>query len=231
MSVQIDTDFWKNYENHSGLLRKCFTHLYFKKYPVTEGSESAYNFLIAEFFRKGIFDRFDAEREGKYTQSADAAKTDDKKFEQYIYKWAESVMYGLYHNSRKNSERFLHFTNDSIEELNELSYDTFKKNKGVSSWETEADSKNVSKRSKLPCIVDEGDYHAERGDDAFEATQETELLSYLKSVLQNDREGLIVQYKMEGLNNVEVGECVGLSSSQVANILKGIKARCAGVLA
>ena len=106
MTVRIDNDFWSKYEKNEVLLRKCFTYLYNKKYPVSEGEESAYNYLIMEFFRKDIFARFDAERQGKITQTKVLNKSEDKKFQQFVYKWVESVMYGIYHKNR-NHCRFL----------------------------------------------------------------------------------------------------------------------------
>jgi hypothetical protein len=234
MSVRIDNDFWKNFSNHKELLTKCFTHLYHKKYPVNEGPDSAFNFLVYEFFRKGIFERFDAEREGKLTQTKMKNKTSQKKFEQYIYKWAESVMYGLYHNERKHRERYLRFSSDKIEILTEQSYNEFKENTGISSWDVTTGGekqKVVTKRKSNPSISDARDYRGETPASADEAYRTKQVDSFIQSVLKSDRERTIVSGKKDGLPNTTIAEMVGVTSSQVANIIDSIRSRCSSVLA
>jgi RNA polymerase sigma factor (sigma-70 family) len=237
MSVRIDKDFWKNYAEYEELIRKCFNFLYFTRYPVSEGAESAYNFLVAEFFRKNIFERFDAEKEGTRLACTMKNKSVDKKFKQYIFKWAESVMYGLYNNARNQSKRSLRFSTDSIEVLTETSYNTFKENKGISPWELyteegDYEEKTVSSVIKrAPDITDAADYRSEAPLSAYDQCRENELNDYLNSVLKNKRERIIVDAKRDGLSNTAVAEMVGVTSSQVANILKSIRGRCSKVLA
>jgi len=232
MSVHIDKDFWKNYEENEELIRRCFSHLYYRKYPVSEGSESAYNFLVAEFFRKGIFEKFDEEKEGKYQQTTIKDKTARKKFEQFIYKWSESIMHALYHSHRKNSERYLKFPNMSMDSFNSNSYKTFKENNGITPWSSGDDKEDkVSNRPKIPNISDAEEYHAESPLDALEGYLEKEMYSCLDSILKDDRERLIIKSKKEGLSNSVTAEIVGISTCQVYNILKDIRKRFSKVLA
>jgi DNA-directed RNA polymerase specialized sigma24 family protein len=230
MNVRIDNDFWANYEEHEVLLRKCFTHLYFKKYPVAEGKESAYNFVVMELFRKGIFNRFDAKREGIKVQTTIVGKTTTKKFEQFLYKWTESIMYGLYHNARKYSERYLKFPSDKIEGLNEISYSSFKEAHGVSNWLEESEERVEFVNRKFRNIDDSEDYHAETPLDASESCEESELYGYLESVLKNDRERMLIECKKDGLNNSDAGRVLNVSPSQIKNILNSIRSRCSAVL-
>ena len=239
MSVRIDNDFWTNYAEHETLLRRCFMSLYHKKYPCKEGAESAYNFLIAEFFRKNLFERFEAEREGKYNQTTIENKSSQKKFEQYVYVWSESIIGGLYHSERKHSERNLRFATDKLDGMTEHTYESFKENAGISSWKTisEEDPKKQAKleeqskrRKNVPCIADADDYRAQGYDSAFDTLREKELMNHLNSVAKNDRERTVIECKAAGLNNTDVGAVIGVSSSQVANILNGIKKRCSSAI-
>ena len=230
MTVRIDNDFWANYGEHEILLKKCFTHLYFKKYPVAEGSESAYNFVVMEFFRKGIFERFDADRKGVRTQTSIKGKTTNKKFEQYIYKWVESVMYGLYHNARKHTERYLRFPSDTVGSLNEASFAAYKAARGTTPWVSDDEVHKEYKRRKFPNIGDSEEYHAETALSALEQAQETEINSYLDSVLKDARERKIIASKRVGFNNSDIARDLEISSSQVGNILKSIRSRCGSFL-
>lgn len=223
MSVQIDTDFWKNYATHEPLIKKCFFHLYRKKYPVFEGPTSAYNYLVMEFFRKSIFERFDAEREGKYTQTKDLSKTSQKKFEQYIYKWSESVLFSLYYTELKYRGRYHKFPSEMIEGLTESSYAEFKLSAGISSWVVEGET--VETKRAYPNISEADEFRAEGAGDALDNYCVEELYSHLDAVLKDDRERKIIKARKEGLSNSIIAESLGISSSHVSMILKAIYAR------
>lgn len=237
MSVRIDEDFWENYKEHEELLRRCFTSLYCRKYSVPEGPESAFNFLVAEFWRKGIFERFEADRKGTKRQAVDKYKTTKKKFEQYIYTWTESTLGGLYHAERKYKRRNLRLSNDKLDTFNDKAYGYFKENNGISSWssaqgkELIEEERLIASKKNYPCIVDTEDYRAENPMDALEEYEEKKLDNFLDSILKNDRERIIVQGKRDGLTNTTIGEMVDISSAQVANILKSIRSRCGSMLA
>lgn len=230
MSVRIDNDFWKNYAEYEELIRSCFNHIYYNKYPVNEGAESTYNYLIAEFFRKGIFDKFDAEKVGKYVQTTDSSKTDRKKFEQFIYKWSESVIGGLYLKVSNESKRYLRFSTDKLEDLTDVSYADFKNNSGMGPWAA-GDEVVVTKRLDTPSISDAEDFRGEDIPSAYEQCRINELESFLQSVLKDDRERAIIEGRREGLSDVAIGKLVGVTSSQVANVVRSIRSRCTKVFA
>jgi len=232
MTVRIANDFWDNYEEHEELLRKCFMHIYLKKFPVHEGSESAFNFLIAEFFRKKIFERFDASRKGKFFQTQEEDKSIQKKFEQYVYKWTESIMFGMYSNARNYSSRNLRFSIDKVETLTETSYANFRDEFFSDETMDEIERSMTKERvRKFPTIADAEDFHGETPMSAHDEYYEKQLYSHLESVLKDDRERAIIAGKKEGLNNSTVGEMVGITPSQVTGILKGIRSRCTKILA
>lgn len=231
-SVFIDEDFWKTYDANKGLLTACFTKIFFSKYPVHEGYESAFNFLIMEFYRQDLFSRFDENKVGKYTQTTIVDKTARKKFEQFVYKWTESILYAIYNKERNSSKRNMRF--GDLDTLSDDMYTNFKKERGITSWSEdhhlETDIHQEYRVKKLPCILDIDDFYSDPSTDPLDKLCEEEIVAKIMSSLKNDRERFIVTSKLNGLTSAEICVELDLPAPTVSIILSKIKERCSGVL-
>ena len=223
MSVQIDNNFWSTLKEHESLVKRCFNHIYYNKFPVQEGYESAYNYVLTKLYSDDIFSRFDASTVGKYRQTSDVAKTASKKFEQFVYKWITSFMSGLYRRERTEATRYVKFATEQVEQITESWYRSLRKDAGVSDWATEDDRK-VAQRN-YPSISYVREYNASESLSADDACYTKEFITSIKDALDSDRDRFIVESKVAERTNTWIGAKLGISSAQVGNILKSIRGR------
>lgn len=142
--------FWSILEDNKILVKRCFNYI-LSKYPNVEGREAAYNHMLIKLWELDVFFKFDIKKVySKRTgiQESEISDEDitrdslmsrginpDKKFEQYIYKWVEQILYSSYFSNGKYFKRFKLNYNEGV------SY-----NKTETHWATKEENKQIEKK-------------------------------------------------------------------------------------
>ena len=118
----VSGDFWQNYDTYEAVVRRCFISLYYTKFPHFSSErydnlEASYNNLLIELNRLRIFERFDIDKPNISTASI------EKKLEQYLFTWTESILYKEYHDRKRRTLRFRR-----VDSLDDLHRDIYKSN-------------------------------------------------------------------------------------------------------
>jgi RNA polymerase sigma factor (sigma-70 family) len=229
----VDGEFWHNYDTYEATIRRCFISLYYTKFPHFtserfDNVEASYNNLLVELNRLRIFERFDV------TKPDISQSSIDKKLEQYLYKWTESILYKEYHDRKRRTLRFRRV--DSLEDLHRDVYKSNEKSREIFANEDVSIDENFlpedqkkeaievkEKVNKLykryPTLRDIPAMSSEKYESPLDAIEERETLDIIMSVCSNDREMDAVRLKKDGLSNEEVAESLGCSASSVDSIL------------
>jgi len=247
----IEDAFWANYETYESLIKRCFVHLFFKKFPNTNSemyeqrvptalcqnlsAQESFDNLLVEFKRLRVFERFDREKCNL------SAVSEDKKFEQYLYKWAESVLFKEYHDRRKRTLRFRR-----VSCMDDIHRDTFDvKSKVVEAYANQddeyidvdqlpEDQKKATIKyrehadglyKRFPSLGDIPSMSSEKYETPLDALEEQETFQRIKDLCHTNFERRIVDLKMEGLCNKDIAENLDCSSATVGSTLNKISAR------
>ena len=231
----VPQEFWTNYNTYEEVIRRCFSYLYTQKFPSNEpqGLDDSYDNLIAEMHRLGIFEKWDSCR------PSDARATMDQKFEQFLFKRIESIMYKEYHDRRRRTIRFRRIS--SVNEIHRDTYGTEQKEEifadDVPSYDVEQlpmkEKKEVLKAQakrhrlyhKYPTVKDIPIMTSEKYETPLDALVEEDTWNLILSACRDDREKAIVRYKKEGLSAEDIGNAMGFTGSNVSSILTQIKSR------
>lgn len=241
MSVRIVENFWNKVSENENLIRRCFIH-HFKRHPDPEGIDASYNNLLIKMEELGVFGRFDLQRlviaagvEGVLKDNditPEALKglgiNVDKKWEQFIYKWIESIVNNEYNRNGKHSRTFVRG-----EELSDYGIPNGEK----TSWiNNEQDAKSYEEKFNS---YDDTDRRGRRfpptfsnrykaGEDGFddqsEALSASELRDKILSKLTGKNDRAIFELMEKGLLDREIGAELGFSKQYVSSVLKKVRA-------
>jgi RNA polymerase sigma factor (sigma-70 family) len=217
---RTDNNFWGNIKRHDTLIKKCFYYL-FKKYPNHDGINEAFNILLVQLHHLNVFKRFDATR----PKNQDL----DKAFQQFIYKYVEKIMGDTYRSRINHSKRFAH--SEHVEEITPVTYN-IQVNPNDTSFAKQEDFDKygyVKKpiRRDYPSINDLGEYVGEKGFNALDELEATDLVEKVKSILKGNVEKRVFELREKyGLSVIDIADIIGCSSQNVSLILNKIKNRC-----
>lgn len=234
----LKDNFWANVETYEDVIRKCFLHLYYLKFPNFSSErfngksvkgcinndqdvQESFDHLLVEFKRLQVFEKFDEKRPSNNFPMS-------KKFEQFLFKWTEKILFEEYHKRKRRTIRFRRVSNmdiihrdaldikDKIKEIfaDEPVIDTDLLPKEDKIKTLEAKSRTERLYKKYPTIQD---IDLETPTDDIE---EYETWNLILNVCQNEQELKAVEYKKEGLDNEAVAINLKCTSSNVSALLK-----------
>ena len=215
MAVRIVEDYWDNYSYHEDLIRRCFQHIY-HKFTLSESPDEVFNILLTEFYRIAIFQKFDPSIHPKDKQ--------EKKFEQFIYVYINKVVRDVQSKGRLNFTRYKKVEN--LENITPSTYESFKKQRGISSWKNENDP--IEKKKKGRWITPHIKFHKNnyvgeqsRQDEVFCAQ---ELLVKLKSSF-NETENKMLEMILEGVSKQDIINSIHCKPYHYQNFRKHLKSK------
>jgi len=225
MAVKLVGEFWADVQAHEVIIRRCF-HFLNRKYPDPEGEESSWAHLLIRLNELKILskDRFDPTLGG-------VDKHEDKKWEQYLYKWIEHFLGEAFHNRGKYYKRFA-IRGDIDTATSHINYQKPSREDRVLLFRPEESSSKYVKGddyqvSKKPCFATQDTFPSfHKQENPLEDVECEEILSGINAVLRNEREKEIIKYLHEGKARAEVAQMVNRTPSSVSFVLKDIKKRC-----
>jgi len=249
MSVRIVKDYWKNLARYEGSIKRSFFN-FIKKFPNPDGTEEAYHDMIVKLMEINIFHKFqeaklvfndetlDQMKEEGLTDKQIAAKAKvliqkrniniNKKFDHFLHTWVRQILSSAYLNRIKESKRYTH--PERMDEINSQNYQMRRKKDGYSSWE---ESESIKEKNfaftegrSYPHISERGNFHSDKGFNAEDEYSAKEMEVLLKEMLENEEVRCIIEYKIAGLNGVDIGCMLNVTSANISLILRNLKKRC-----
>jgi DNA-directed RNA polymerase specialized sigma24 family protein len=234
--VRIVKKFWTNYDTYEDIIRRCFLFLFYTKFPDYidqrfQTVEESYDNLLVEFNRLKIFERFNSSRCN--TKKA----TLDKKLEQYLFKWTESILYREYNARKKRTIRFRRVIN--MDELHRDMSNKKDKFNEIFSNEPKINVNYLTEEQKKVALKNEKESHrlfrryptindiplmtSEKYETPVDSLEERETWNMIKDTCNNSLELRVVQLKYEGLSNRDVAKAIKLPETSVSSVLNKLK--------
>jgi DNA-directed RNA polymerase specialized sigma24 family protein len=230
----VKGDFWTNYETYEEVIKRCFTYLYFNRFPSQDpqGEKEAFHNLLVELNRLGVFDRFDC------TRPYLAGKTLDYTFEKFLFKWTEHVLGNDYNERKKRTLRFRR-----ISDVEKIHRDTYTCNTYSEIFsdepvidldllppeekEKETDLKVLRNKmsAKYPTVRNIPDMCSEKYKNPDDDIIADETWNQILSVCRDDEEREIVRKKKEGISAEDIGDAMGCSGAAICSTLVNINKR------
>lgn len=230
----VKGDFWTNFETYEDVIKRCFTYLYFKKFPSEDpqGETESFDNLIVEMNRLSVFDRFDVKRPNP------ANHTIDKSFEQFLFKWTEQILYREYHDRRRRTIRFRR-----INDVDLIHRDTYDPRLHTEIFadeptidvdelppgkkETEIKRRRFQHKmsAKYPTVRNIPDMCSEKYENPDEILQEQDTWEQVLASCRDSQERRIVEMKREGTTTEDIGRAIGCTGSGICAILVSINKR------
>jgi len=249
MTVRIVKDYWKNLARHEESIKRSFYH-FIKRYPHPEGTEEAYHETIMKLLDLNIFHKFqeaklvfedeeiESMKSSGLTDKEIKAKSKalirkrrinlDKKFDHFLHTWVRQIVTNAYNERDKEARRFTH--PGRIDEINSQNYPFRKKHEGYTPWEENEKTKEKTKAFTVgrpyPYISERGSFHSDKGATPEDEYSAKEMQLLLKEMMKNERTKSIIEFKMSGLNGVDIGEILNITPAYVSYILRDLKKRC-----
>lgn len=218
--VRIIGRFWDDVASHQNLILRCFEYLN-KKFPHPDGRNAAYSDLMAEMHRLNVFGEFDSKRKAKTYRgkNTDPNKSNQKKFEQYIFMRVHHILMTAYGKRRKYSTRFSGVSN--FDGYNPETYSNVSENAPGQELNSDAPS-----RKKYPTIYNDlRDFVGDAAENVEDKINHDQIMERINVLISNPVEKKVLEMKYSGMAQKDIAEVIGCTTQNISIILKRIKTR------